>query len=99
MLPICGMFFQTSQLKEKDERMKIMNEILNGIKILKLYAWEVAWENRVETVRNREVSFRFWMDSPFISILLVADFVTEIGQPQSHQYDHLALYSLPDCRS
>lgn len=27
-------------MKEKDGRIKMMNEILNGMKILKLYAWE-----------------------------------------------------------
>ena len=29
-----------AMMKAKDERIKIMNEILNGMKVLKLYAWE-----------------------------------------------------------
>jgi hypothetical protein len=49
-------FFQAIQLREKDQRMKVMNEILNGIKILKLYAWENSFADKVEMVRNREVS-------------------------------------------
>lgn len=31
---------QLKQMKQKDERIKIINEILNGIKVLKLYSWE-----------------------------------------------------------
>ena len=35
--------------------MRVMNEILNGIKILKLYAWEESFEDKVNVIRNREV--------------------------------------------
>ena len=31
----------------KDERLKLLNEMLNGIKVLKLYAWEESIEKRV----------------------------------------------------
>lgn len=43
-------------MKEKDSRAKLMNEILNGIKILKLYAWEPAFFDRVSGLRNIELS-------------------------------------------
>jgi ABC-type bacteriocin/lantibiotic exporter with double-glycine peptidase domain len=33
--------YQMRQMKLKDERTKMINEILNGIKVVKLYAWEV----------------------------------------------------------
>ena len=49
-------FLQANQLTEKDARMKVMNEILSGIKILKLYAWEESFEEKVQIIRNREVS-------------------------------------------
>uniref|UniRef100_A0A3P8P9I6 ATP-binding cassette, sub-family C (CFTR/MRP), member 2 n=1 Tax=Astatotilapia calliptera TaxID=8154 RepID=A0A3P8P9I6_ASTCA len=39
----------------KDKRMKIMNEILNGIKILKLYAWEPSFQKQVEDIRGEEL--------------------------------------------
>uniref|UniRef100_A0A8C3UX25 ABC-type glutathione-S-conjugate transporter n=1 Tax=Catharus ustulatus TaxID=91951 RepID=A0A8C3UX25_CATUS len=42
-------------MKNKDERMKIMTEILNGIKILKLFAWEPSFEKRVTDIRAREL--------------------------------------------
>jgi ATP-binding cassette subfamily C (CFTR/MRP) protein 1 len=42
-------------MKLKDTRTKMLNEILNGIKVLKLYAWEGAYEARVAGVRRDEV--------------------------------------------
>ncbi|GAV06290.1 hypothetical protein RvY_16304 [Ramazzottius varieornatus] len=47
---------EANQLTEKDARMKVMNEILNGIKILKLYAWEKSFEEKVQVVRGRELA-------------------------------------------
>ena len=32
----------------KDERIKLMNEILNGIKVLKMYAWELSFKVRLQ---------------------------------------------------
>ncbi|XP_066478250.1 ATP-binding cassette sub-family C member 2 [Tiliqua scincoides] len=46
---------QIKNMKNKDERMKIMNEILNGIKILKLFAWEPSFEKRIGKIRGREL--------------------------------------------
>uniref|UniRef100_A0A674GVW9 ABC-type glutathione-S-conjugate transporter n=1 Tax=Taeniopygia guttata TaxID=59729 RepID=A0A674GVW9_TAEGU len=46
---------QERNMKNKDERMKIMTEILNGIKILKLFAWEPSFEKRVNEIRAHEL--------------------------------------------
>uniref|UniRef100_A0A8B9G511 Canalicular multispecific organic anion transporter 1 n=1 Tax=Amazona collaria TaxID=241587 RepID=A0A8B9G511_9PSIT len=46
---------QVRNMKNKDERMKIMSEILNGIKILKLFAWEPSFEKRVNEIRAHEL--------------------------------------------
>ncbi|XP_071419361.1 ATP-binding cassette sub-family C member 2 isoform X2 [Pithys albifrons albifrons] len=46
---------QVRNMKNKDERMKIMTEILNGIKILKLFAWEPSFEKRVNEIRAHEL--------------------------------------------
>ncbi|CAH0555482.1 unnamed protein product [Brassicogethes aeneus] len=46
---------QIKQMKNKDERVKLMNEILSGIKVLKLYAWEPSFENQVIKIRNKEI--------------------------------------------
>ncbi|AWP14018.1 putative canalicular multispecific organic anion transporter 1 isoform 3 [Scophthalmus maximus] len=42
-------------MKFKDQRLKIMNEILNGIKILKLYAWEPSFQTQIGSVRDKEL--------------------------------------------
>lgn len=46
---------QIIQMKIKDERVKTMNEILNGMKVLKLYAWEPSFQNLVLDIRGREM--------------------------------------------
>ncbi|XP_060527505.1 multidrug resistance-associated protein 1-like [Cylas formicarius] len=62
LIPINGFIvnknkkLQIKQMKDKDERVKLMNEILSGIKILKLYAWEPSFEQQVMKIRNKEVS-------------------------------------------
>ena len=45
------------QMTLKDERVKSMNEILGGIKVLKLYAWEKAFMEIVLKIRKSEVRF------------------------------------------
>lgn len=42
-------------MKNKDERVKLMNEILSGIKVLKLYAWETSFEEQVLKIREKEI--------------------------------------------
>ncbi|KAG7334686.1 hypothetical protein KOW79_001282 [Hemibagrus wyckioides] len=46
---------QEFQMKHMDGRIKLMNEILSGIKILKFYAWEKAFEERVLSFREKEL--------------------------------------------
>jgi len=38
-----------------DQRVKLMNEILAGIRILKYYAWEVAFQQKVMKIRDDEL--------------------------------------------
>ncbi|CAK8671759.1 unnamed protein product [Clavelina lepadiformis] len=47
---------QIEQMKHKDERIKVMNEILNGIKVLKMYAWELSFRDKVYAVRGNEMN-------------------------------------------
>lgn len=46
---------QIKQMKNKDERVKLMNEVLSGIKVLKLYAWEPSFEEQILKIRNKEI--------------------------------------------
>ncbi|KAM9598625.1 multidrug resistance-associated protein 1 isoform 4-T9 [Morphnus guianensis] len=49
------LLWQVAQMKSKDNRIKLMNEILNGIKVLKLYAWELAFREKVLEIRQKEL--------------------------------------------
>eukprot|EP00127_Corallochytrium_limacisporum_P002056 Clim_evm44s99 gene=Clim_evmTU44s99 len=46
---------QQRQMTAKDHRMKLMDEILNGIKVVKLYAWDQYFEDCVTEARSEEV--------------------------------------------
>ena len=41
---------------KKDERVKIVNEVLNGMKVIKLYAWEEPFQNLIMSIRKAEMS-------------------------------------------
>lgn len=61
LIPVHGFFskkyfaLEMRKMKYKDERAKLMNEILSGIKILKLYAWEPSFEQQVQKIRQEEI--------------------------------------------
>lgn len=46
---------QMKRLKETDGRVKTTNELLNGIKMVKFYAWEIPFWQLIEKFRNAEV--------------------------------------------
>jgi hypothetical protein len=39
----------------KDKRVKLMDEVLNGIKVLKLYAWEPSFSYKLLNIREEEI--------------------------------------------
>jgi hypothetical protein len=45
------------QMVVKDQRIKMMNEILNGIKVLKLNAWEMAFIRSITHIREKELGY------------------------------------------
>ncbi|KRY33393.1 Multidrug resistance-associated protein 1, partial [Trichinella spiralis] len=82
---------QVSQMKYKDERMKLVNEILNGIKVLKLYAWEMAFGKQVNNIRKKELDILktaayyraatsfIWTCAPFLVKLNLFIFIKSIS--------------------
>ena len=40
----------------KDKRMKVMNEMLLGMKSIKMYSWEPIFEKMIDDARKQEVS-------------------------------------------
>ncbi len=92
MIPLNGVVaakmkkYQISQMRDKDRRCKLMDEILNGIKVLKLYAWERSFEKKVNDIRKTEaaalikaaylnaITSFLWTSAPFLVAL--ASFAT-----------------------
>ncbi|KAJ7390655.1 Multidrug resistance-associated protein 1 [Desmophyllum pertusum] len=48
---------QVNQMLEKDSRIVIMDEVLSGIKVLKLYAWEESFLSKITRIRNNELKY------------------------------------------
>jgi ABC-type bacteriocin/lantibiotic exporter with double-glycine peptidase domain len=49
---------QDGLMKARDERTALMNEILNGIRMLKFMAWERPFESRIHTIRAKELGWQ-----------------------------------------
>ena len=47
--------FRREMLKHTDQRVKLMNQLLVGIRVLKMYAWESAQEAALLEVRKKEL--------------------------------------------
>ena len=89
--------FQVKQMKHKDSRVKSMNEILSGIKIIKLYGWEPSFENQVSEIRGKEINILkklvylssvtsfIWSCAPFLVSLVT--FATYILVDESNVLD------------
>ncbi|CAL8077701.1 unnamed protein product [Calicophoron daubneyi] len=92
MLPLNVLFmwltqkFQVSEMSWKDKRMKCLGEVFGAIKVIKLYAWEKAFEKQANDIRRRELAQMFrvavgwssaqlvWSLAPYLILLLT--FVT-----------------------
>nr|KAG5688633.1 hypothetical protein BaRGS_017487 [Batillaria attramentaria] len=85
---------QADQLIVKDERVKMMNEILSGMKVLKMYAWERSFEEKIKALRDREVKLLrtaailntinsfCWICSPVL--VTMASFITYVQMNEQH---------------
>lgn len=56
-------------VKYTDERILLMRELLNNLKIIKFYAWELAYKSNITAVREREMRYLF-------SIKVLRNFIT-----------------------
>ena len=61
LVPINGVVFSSVSkmrrrvMKYSDARVKMINEILSGIRIIKFYSWEVPFGQEVNRIRNEEL--------------------------------------------
>ncbi|XP_075974237.1 multidrug resistance-associated protein 1-like [Anticarsia gemmatalis] len=94
LMPFNGLFaglqekLDSKLMRYKDERIKLMNEVLNGIKVLKMYGWEPSFQDHILRIRNKEMkvlkkmayynsaSTFIWFCTPFlVSLMSFACFV------------------------
>lgn len=79
---------QTECMLRKDERVKMMSEILQGIRVIKFFAWEESFRDKVNGIRDWElkqlrktaylnsVVMFMWMSAPlFVSIVTFATYM------------------------
>ena len=100
---------QVGQLKFKDRRIRQMGEILSGIKVIKLYAWEIPFMKRISGTRSREIEFLkksaylngvntfTWTFMPFlITLVTFMIYVYAMGEPltSSKAFVTLSLFNI-----
>ncbi|KAE8625593.1 hypothetical protein XENTR_v10006329 [Xenopus tropicalis] len=50
-------YFRKKCIVVTDRRVRLMNEILNSIKFIKMYAWENTFRNKIQDIRSEEKTF------------------------------------------
>ncbi|KAF6768081.1 hypothetical protein AHF37_09479 [Paragonimus kellicotti] len=78
--------FETSEMQWKDKRLKCLSEVFAAIKVIKMYAWERAFEKQTTDIRKQElgrlarisacwcISEVIWTLAPYL--ILLVTFVT-----------------------
>lgn len=116
MIPINGVIaklmkrLQKQQMKNKDSRSRLIAEIINNMKSIKLYAWSTAFMNKLNYVRNdlelknlrrigaAQAFANFtWSTTPFlVSCLTFTVFVFTQDEPLTTEivFPALALFNL-----
>ena len=60
-LPVSGFLasfarkLQLQQMKDKDNRIKLLNEVLSGMQVIKMYGWEPPFIKQTLDIRNSEI--------------------------------------------
>ncbi|KAK5646883.1 hypothetical protein RI129_005347 [Pyrocoelia pectoralis] len=49
--------FRSQSTQKTDERVRLMNEIISGIQVVKMYAWEKPFAKLVSVIRRNELKF------------------------------------------
>lgn len=49
--------FRGKIAKRTDERVKVMSELVNGVQVIKMYAWEKPFEKLVDKLRKLDTFF------------------------------------------
>jgi ABC-type bacteriocin/lantibiotic exporter with double-glycine peptidase domain len=49
--------FTRKTMEARDKRIKLVNEVLTGVRIVKMFGWEHSYMNRIRKLRDIEMSF------------------------------------------
>jgi ATP-binding cassette subfamily C (CFTR/MRP) protein 4 len=87
---------RTASAKQTDSRVKIMNEVISGIRVIKMYGWEYAFKRLISKIRRKEsilvtlaamaraITSAFLVVSPgMVTLLMFSTFAVTTGQPLS----------------
>ncbi|GBB99870.1 hypothetical protein RclHR1_03660017 [Rhizophagus clarus] len=81
---------QNKLMKFRDHRVNLMNEVLQGIRMIKLFAWERKWKDKILDVRRSELKELFkaflclsmynliWMSTPVLVTIIMFYFFTKV---------------------
>jgi hypothetical protein len=63
VIPVLGMVMRryfalrVETMKWTDKRVKLLQEVLGGMKVIKFFAWEVPFLEKISAYRRREVEY------------------------------------------
>lgn len=64
-------YFRRKCVSTTDERVQKMNEVLNYIKFIKMYAWVKPFSQNVQSEFTQSVNVSFCADAPLLSSLVL----------------------------
>jgi ABC-type multidrug transport system fused ATPase/permease subunit len=99
---------QKNTMKFKDARIKSMNELLSGIRLLKLFAWEQPFADKISGIREQElgslrrymllgtVTSFFWSSTPLVVSVVSFSLYTLVSDTFTAQtaFTALALFNI-----
>ncbi|KAF9285512.1 hypothetical protein BGZ68_003791 [Mortierella alpina] len=109
-LSVVQQSYEEKHMKYKDSRIKLMNEILNGIRVIKLYAWEGTFLQKILAVRNDQelemmrkmgyisaAQMFTWASTPFmVSLMTFSVYTLVLGKALTTDvvFSAIALFNL-----
>ena len=85
-----GKKYQLQQMEHKDKRVKMMNEVLGGIKVLKLYGWEPSFMKQVRLRKSRHANI--CSKNQFFRENVVVIAFSELRPGSNERYENSTLY-------
>ena len=73
--------FEREKMKISDKRVKLMSELITGIKVCKYYAWETSFLGRIDEMRKDELGFlrkKSWTQAGFIGVMIAMGMATNV---------------------